>query len=111
MNSALRWADEWSFEVNSERTSSHMIMLSLLGGDRVAESIQRAKNPVHRSGDCGGQITGYAAARHRFFKGNATRRIVLHYVVSGPTVYVDIDVTGSDHQIGKVEMACLSGKF
>src|SRR6185312_4681252 len=100
--------DEWALEVNAERPCSHRLSL---GRDHAGQSIEGSQNAFHWRRDRGGEITGNAVPAESSFEGDAAGGVVLHDIVAGTAVYVDIDVSRGQDQIGEVQMFSAGGKI
>src|SRR5206468_1106910 len=101
MHAAFFVADERTFKMNAKRSRAAVILICR--SDQFAKAVQSFENFFLRCCDRGWQIRSDAVfdelALH-LTKGGLTG---LHGIPAGAAVYVDIDKSGSQYQVRKVQ--------
>src|SRR5271169_186256 len=90
MYSSARMADEWSLQMDSERESPMLavltiiiLLLALTLFDRIRQPFEGTQSIIHRSGDGGWEVTRDPVSSEQFF--NRRKRVggIVHDVKSG----------------------------
>ncbi len=99
-----RMADEWPLQMNSEWAGLNLAIpiLSFALFDGVRQPFECAKSRLHRSGDGGWKITRDPMPREQLLDRRQRLGGVVHDVISGAAVNVQINVTRRHHAVAEV---------
>ena len=110
MSAATSVANERAFEVDSERESPAAVILiialafsTLAFFDCIRESFQRPQSCIHGRGDGSRKVSCDSMARKEVFDRGQSVGGIVHDVISGAAVNVEIDVTGRDDGVAEIE--------
>ena len=101
MHATTQMTEKWTLYVNAERLSKGPRRF-LSRYDRIREPFQRAQNDVERSSDGCWIVARDTVTHQEFFKPSSARFVVLHDVVTGAAVHVNIDQPRRENVLSEI---------